>query len=40
VNQRRVLANRAPLVDLLYANPAPRGIITPAPIGLTSCGLP
>ncbi len=39
VNQRRVLANRAALVDLLYADPAPRGIITPAPIGLTSSGL-
>ncbi|HET7018176.1 MAG TPA: AMP-binding protein, partial [Streptosporangiaceae bacterium] len=34
VNQRRVLANRAATVDLLYANTAPRGVITPAPIGL------
>src|SRR5262249_4193899 len=38
VNQRRVLANRADLVDLLYADPAPRGVITPAPFGLTPYG--
>ena len=27
VNQRQVLANRAALVDLLYAEPAPPGVI-------------
>ncbi len=37
LNQRRVLANRADLIDLLYADPPPRGVITPAPIGLTTC---
>jgi feruloyl-CoA synthase len=28
INQRKVLARRAALVDLLYADPAPAGIIT------------
>ena len=30
VNQRRVLANRAELVELLYGDPVPEGVITPA----------
>jgi feruloyl-CoA synthase len=30
VNQRRVLAARAPLVGRLYADPSPRHVITPA----------
>ena len=30
VNQRRVLANRAELVELLYADPVPEKVITPA----------
>lgn len=30
VNQRRVLANRAELVELLYADPVPEQVITPA----------
>lgn len=30
VNQRRVLANRAELVELLYADPVPAKVITPA----------
>jgi feruloyl-CoA synthase len=30
VNQRRVLARRAPLVELLYADPAPPGVIRAA----------
>jgi feruloyl-CoA synthase len=29
VNQRRVLANRADLVDLLYSEPVPGNVITP-----------
>ena len=37
LNQRRVLSNRADLIDLLYDDPPPRGVITPAPIGLTTC---
>jgi feruloyl-CoA synthase len=30
VNQRKVLAERATLVDLLYTDPAPPGVIIPA----------
>lgn len=30
VNQRRVLANRAELVELLYGDPVPEVVITPA----------
>ena len=30
VNQRRVLANRAELVELLYGEPVPDNVITPA----------
>ena len=30
VNQRRVLAERAALVELLYADPVPPGVIVPA----------
>jgi feruloyl-CoA synthase len=30
INQRRVLGHRAALVDLLYADPPPPGVITPA----------
>jgi feruloyl-CoA synthase len=30
VNQRRVLANRAALVELLYGDPVPEKVITPA----------
>ena len=30
VNQRRVLANRAELVELLYGDPVPEKVITPA----------
>jgi feruloyl-CoA synthase len=33
INQRRVLGRRAALVELLYADPPPPGVITPAPAG-------
>jgi feruloyl-CoA synthase len=32
VNQRRVLAERAALVDLLYTDPPPPGVVTPASV--------